>query len=187
MARRHRPPLHPAVSQHADVGYGGGLSRRLPDRGDEPLRGPGNHPAVRTLRGSLGGRFPPGGGAGRGGTPRSSLPPGAVPPHLPQVRERRVRRGDAARHGSGYLPALAHRHRHPEPDIRRLWPGEFAWRTPPYEYELVRLPIDILAGSPDIREGIEAGRTTAEIADAGRRRGGRLRCRCGRVLSCSYR
>ena len=50
---------------------------------------------------------------------------------------------------------------------RRLWPGEFAWRTPPYEYELVRLPIDILAGSPDVREGIEAGRTTAEIADAG--------------------
>ena len=51
--------------------------------------------------------------------------------------------------------------------LRRLWPGEFAWRQPPYEYELERLPIDILAGSPDIREGIEAGRTTAEIADAG--------------------
>ena len=50
---------------------------------------------------------------------------------------------------------------------RRLWPSDFAWRPPPYEYELVRLPIDILGGSPDIREGIEAGRTTAEIADAG--------------------
>ena len=50
---------------------------------------------------------------------------------------------------------------------RRLWPEEFAWRSPPYEYELVRLPIDILAGNPEIREGIEAGRTTAEIADAG--------------------
>ena len=51
--------------------------------------------------------------------------------------------------------------------IRRLWPGEFAWRQPPYEYELERLPIDILAGSPGMREGIEAGLTTAEIADAG--------------------
>lgn len=50
---------------------------------------------------------------------------------------------------------------------RTLWPAEFAWRPPPYEYELERLPIDILGGSPDIREGIEAGRTTKEIADAG--------------------
>ncbi|MYG76086.1 MAG: DUF1343 domain-containing protein [Acidobacteria bacterium] len=50
---------------------------------------------------------------------------------------------------------------------RRLWPAEFTWRPPPYEYELVRLPIDILGGSPDIRAGIEAGHTTAEIADAG--------------------
>ena len=51
--------------------------------------------------------------------------------------------------------------------VRRLWPTDFAWRQPPYEYELVRLPIDILAGSPELREGIEAGRSTAEIADAG--------------------
>ena len=51
--------------------------------------------------------------------------------------------------------------------IRRLWPRQFAWRQPPYEYEMERLPIDILAGSPDLREGIEAGRTTAEIAEAG--------------------
>ena len=50
---------------------------------------------------------------------------------------------------------------------RRLWPAEFAWRQPPYEYELERLPIDILGGNPDVREGIEAGRTTEEIADAG--------------------
>lgn len=51
--------------------------------------------------------------------------------------------------------------------IRRLWPAEFRWRPPPYEYETVRLPIDILAGSPEIREGIEAGRPVSEIADAG--------------------
>ena len=51
--------------------------------------------------------------------------------------------------------------------IRRLWPEDFGWRPPPYEYELERLPIDILAGSPGIREGIEGGRATAEIANAG--------------------
>ena len=51
--------------------------------------------------------------------------------------------------------------------IRRLWPAEFAWRPPPYEYETVRLPIDILFGNPELREGIEAGRPPAEIADAG--------------------
>ena len=49
----------------------------------------------------------------------------------------------------------------------RLWPEEFAWREPPYEYEFERLPMDILAGSPELRQGIEAGRTTAAIAETG--------------------
>lgn len=51
--------------------------------------------------------------------------------------------------------------------LRRLAPREFAWRQPPYEYETERLPIDILAGSPELREGIEAGRPPAEIAGDG--------------------
>ena len=51
--------------------------------------------------------------------------------------------------------------------LRRQRPAEFAWRQPPYEYEPERLPIDILAGSPELREGIEAGRPPADIADAG--------------------
>lgn len=50
--------------------------------------------------------------------------------------------------------------------LRRLWPGEFRWRPPPYEYEAKRLPIDILAGSPRLREGIEAGRPAADLAAA---------------------
>ena len=50
--------------------------------------------------------------------------------------------------------------------LRRLWPDEFRWRPPPYEYEKERLPIDILAGSPRLREGIEAGRPAADLADA---------------------
>jgi hypothetical protein len=32
----------------------------------------------------------------------------------------------------------------------------FAWREPPYEYEAVRPPFDILCGSAREREGLEA-------------------------------
>ena len=40
----------------------------------------------------------------------------------------------------------------------------FAWRQAPYEYELEKLPIDILAGSSDLRVQIEAGLALADIA-----------------------
>ena len=34
-------------------------------------------------------------------------------------------------------------------------PDRFEWRDPPYEYEHEKMPIDILAGSPELREQIE--------------------------------
>jgi uncharacterized protein YbbC (DUF1343 family) len=40
----------------------------------------------------------------------------------------------------------------------------FAWRQPPYEYEHEKLPIDILAGSSELREQIEAGVDATDIA-----------------------
>jgi uncharacterized protein YbbC (DUF1343 family) len=40
----------------------------------------------------------------------------------------------------------------------------FAWRDPPYEYEHTKLPFDILAGSPDVREQIESAMPAKEIA-----------------------
>lgn len=40
---------------------------------------------------------------------------------------------------------------------RRLAPGEFRWKEPPYEFEHERLPIDILFGTDQIRKQIEAG------------------------------
>jgi len=46
---------------------------------------------------------------------------------------------------------------------RALWPGEFAWRQPPYEYERVRLPIDVLAGGPALREAVDAGEDVPAI------------------------
>jgi uncharacterized protein YbbC (DUF1343 family) len=45
-------------------------------------------------------------------------------------------------------------------------PSAFAWRDPPYEYEHEKLPIDILAGSSELRERIEAGTPAREIARA---------------------
>ncbi|HEY7188381.1 MAG TPA: DUF1343 domain-containing protein [Vicinamibacterales bacterium] len=43
-------------------------------------------------------------------------------------------------------------------------PSKFAWRQPPYEYEHDKMPIDILAGSSQLREQIEAGMSGAAIA-----------------------
>jgi uncharacterized protein YbbC (DUF1343 family) len=38
-------------------------------------------------------------------------------------------------------------------------PRKFAWRKPPYEYEFIKPPIDILCGTSDVREAIEAGKS----------------------------
>jgi uncharacterized protein YbbC (DUF1343 family) len=38
-----------------------------------------------------------------------------------------------------------------------LYPGEFRWKNPPYEYEDKLLPIDILCGTDRIRNEIESG------------------------------
>lgn len=43
-------------------------------------------------------------------------------------------------------------------------PAKFAWRQPPYEYEHDKMPIDILAGSSELRQQIESGATGADIA-----------------------
>jgi uncharacterized protein YbbC (DUF1343 family) len=50
--------------------------------------------------------------------------------------------------------------------IRRLYPEQFTWRQPPYEYETERLPIDLLTGDAAIREGLDAGRPPAELEAA---------------------
>ncbi len=50
--------------------------------------------------------------------------------------------------------------------IRELYPEQFAWRHPPYEYETERLPIDLLTGDAAIRLGLERGRSAAELEAA---------------------
>ena len=49
---------------------------------------------------------------------------------------------------------------------RRQDERRFAWRDPPYEYEQVKRPIDILCGTGRVRRRIEAGR----LAEAARAR-----------------
>ena len=47
--------------------------------------------------------------------------------------------------------------------IRRLYPEQFDWRQPPYEYETERLPIDLLTGDAAIRAGLDGGRPLVEL------------------------
>lgn len=39
--------------------------------------------------------------------------------------------------------------------VRRLYPADFAWLPPPYEYETEKQPIDVLYGSPILREALQ--------------------------------
>ncbi len=47
---------------------------------------------------------------------------------------------------------------------RRASPDAFGWRQPPYEYEYDKPPIDILYGSPRLREAVDADRDARELA-----------------------
>src|SRR5262249_13385318 len=42
--------------------------------------------------------------------------------------------------------------------------SSFQWRDPPYEYEHEKLPIDILAGSSELREQLESGMAARDVA-----------------------
>ncbi|MCB9873035.1 MAG: DUF1343 domain-containing protein [Planctomycetaceae bacterium] len=41
--------------------------------------------------------------------------------------------------------------------VRRRWPQQFQWLAPPYEYETVKPPIDIISGSARLQLAIESG------------------------------
>lgn len=47
-----------------------------------------------------------------------------------------------------------------------LWPSAFEWRRPPYEFEKEKLPFDLLTGTSQIRQKIEAGASLEEIEAA---------------------
>jgi len=47
--------------------------------------------------------------------------------------------------------------------VRYLYADQFKWKTPPYEYEYERLPIDLIIGDTKIRQRIEAIEEIEEI------------------------
>ncbi|MEM7473367.1 MAG: DUF1343 domain-containing protein [Planctomycetota bacterium] len=46
--------------------------------------------------------------------------------------------------------------------VKQLWPNEFRWLPPPYEYETKKMPIDILSGSEQLKTSFEASEIKAE-------------------------
>ncbi len=54
--------------------------------------------------------------------------------------------------------------------VIRLYPQDFRYKEPPYEYEFERLPMDLILGDSGVRQGLEAGRSLAEL-EAGWREG----------------
>ncbi|MFN8547996.1 MAG: DUF1343 domain-containing protein [Candidatus Eisenbacteria bacterium] len=48
----------------------------------------------------------------------------------------------------------------------RVHPDHFAWREPPYEYEVERLPIDLIAGTDRLRRDLTMGASVPEIEEA---------------------
>jgi uncharacterized protein YbbC (DUF1343 family) len=51
-------------------------------------------------------------------------------------------------------------------EFRDMGPNHFQWREPPYEYEYVLAPIDILCGSSEVRERLDRGDDARAIAAA---------------------
>ncbi len=47
--------------------------------------------------------------------------------------------------------------------INKMWPDDFSWKNPPYEYETIKLPIDILAGGTQWRQDVESHRDILEM------------------------
>jgi uncharacterized protein YbbC (DUF1343 family) len=48
-------------------------------------------------------------------------------------------------------------------EVARLWPDDFAWISPPYEYEMEKIPVDIVTGSDAVRNAVSAGSVLADL------------------------
>jgi uncharacterized protein YbbC (DUF1343 family) len=52
--------------------------------------------------------------------------------------------------------------------IRKLYPDDFGWKDPPYEYVTDKLPFDVINGSAMIREQIESATPLSDIEESWR-------------------
>ncbi len=50
-------------------------------------------------------------------------------------------------------------------EIKNLWPDKFEWLGPPYEYETVKMPIDILTGDTKVRAAFQKDTITKQNID----------------------
>ncbi|MGQ0736290.1 MAG: exo-beta-N-acetylmuramidase NamZ family protein [Acidobacteriota bacterium] len=48
--------------------------------------------------------------------------------------------------------------------LRAADPSRFGWKPPPYEYEPIKEPIDVIAGTPSLRASIDGGERAEEVA-----------------------
>ena len=51
-----------------------------------------------------------------------------------------------------------------------LYPDQFLWKEPPYEYVYDRNPFDVIAGTGGLRESLERGESLEKIADSWKER-----------------
>jgi hypothetical protein len=49
-------------------------------------------------------------------------------------------------------------------EVIRYHGNDFQWKRPPYEYEYERLPIDLIIGDRNVRQGIENGEDIDDMA-----------------------
>jgi uncharacterized protein YbbC (DUF1343 family) len=49
--------------------------------------------------------------------------------------------------------------------IKALYPASFQWKSPPYEYEHEKMPIDILWGDESLRQTVDAGKSLDAIRE----------------------
>ena len=49
-----------------------------------------------------------------------------------------------------------------------MYPSEFKWKQPPYEYVFDKNPFDVIAGTSALREAMESGRSLEEMEKAWR-------------------
>jgi uncharacterized protein YbbC (DUF1343 family) len=49
--------------------------------------------------------------------------------------------------------------------VMRLYPEQFSYKKPPYEYEFERLPMDLILGDIDLRKGLEQGTPLAKLEE----------------------
>ena len=51
-------------------------------------------------------------------------------------------------------------------EFRKQNPSRFAWRQPPYEYELEKQPIDLLFGNDRLRAAVDSGQDVASVVES---------------------